>query len=82
MTSSAHLAVTEMPGTVADVVRTHARARGRRPMIADGRRTITDAGMDACSSRGGKLNAVNVAVNWRLAPAEMAVIREGPRRGE
>lgn len=92
-----------MPWTLANVVRTHARARGRRPMITYGQRTITYAGMDERSSRvaralaaegvaaqdrvafldkngpeyfeilfgGGKINAVNVAVNWRLAPAEM-----------
>ena len=92
-----------MPWTLANVVRTHARAHGNRPMITYGQRTITYAEMDERSSRvaralaadgvaaqdrvafldkngpeyfevlfgGGKINAVNVAVNWRLAPAEM-----------
>ena len=103
MTTSSHLEVTEMPWTLANVVRTHASARGSRPMITYGQRTITYAEMDERSSRvaralaaegvaaqdrvafldkngpeyfevlfgGGKINAVNVAVNWRLAPAEM-----------
>ena len=90
-----------MHWTLANVVRTHARARGSRPMITYGERTISYAEMDERSSRvaqalaaegvaaqdrvafldkngpeyfevlfgGGKINAVNVAVNWRLAPA-------------
>ena len=99
MTLSSHLEA----WTLANVVRTHARARARRPMITCGTRTITWAEMDGRASRvaqgfraaglaaqdrvafidkngpeyfevlfgGGKINAVNVAVNWRLAPAEM-----------
>jgi long-chain acyl-CoA synthetase len=99
MTPSSHLEA----WTVANVVRIHARARGRRPMMTYGQRTISYAEMDERSSRvaralaaegvaaqdrvafldkngpeyfevlfgGGKINAVNVAVNWRLAPAEM-----------
>src|SRR5437870_4995376 len=95
-----------MDWSLAKIIRTHARARGDRPMITCGARTITWAEMDARSSRvaqgfraaglaaqdrvafidkngpeyfevlfgGGKANIVNVAVNWRLAPAEMAYI--------
>jgi len=104
MSTSSHLGVSQMQWTLANVVRTHAGARGGRPMITFGARTITYAEMHARSSRvaralaaegvaaqdrvafldkngpeyfevlfgGGKINAVNVAVNWRLAPAEMA----------
>ena len=95
-----------MSWSLGEIVRTHARERGARPMITCGTRTITWVDMDARSSRvaqgfraaglaaqdrvafidkngpeyfevlfgGGKANAVNVAVNWRLAPAEMAYI--------
>ena len=95
-----------MSWSLGDIVRTHARERGDRPMITCGARAITWADMDARSSQvaqglrtaglapqdrvafidkngpeyfevlfgGGKANVVNVAVNWRLAPAEMAYI--------
>src|SRR5712691_5837065 len=95
-----------MSWSLANIVRTHARGRGARPMLTCGTRTITWADMDGRSSRvaqglraagltaqdrvafidkngpeyfevlfgGGKANVVNVAVNWRLAPAEMAYI--------
>ena len=92
-----------MEWTLANIVRTHGRERGDRPMITYGQRTISYAEMDRASNRaarglaaegvaaqdriafldkngpeyfevlfgGGKINAVNVAVNWRLAPPEM-----------
>jgi long-chain acyl-CoA synthetase len=91
---------------LAEIVRTHARARGRAPALTIGERAFSWADLDARSSRaaqglaaagvgaqdriafidkngveffdvlfgGAKLNAVNVAVNWRLAPAEMRYI--------
>src|SRR5262249_18745194 len=92
-----------MDWTLANIVRSHAAARGDRPMLTFGSRTISYADMDEASNRvaqalvaegigpqdrvaflgkngpeyfevlfgGGKINAVNVAVNWRLAPAEV-----------
>src|SRR5437867_2018162 len=95
-----------MSWSLGEIIRTHARERGARPMITCGTRMITWAEMGARSSRvaqgfraaglaaqdrvafidkngpeyfevlfgGGKANVVNVAVNWRLAPAEMAYI--------
>jgi long-chain acyl-CoA synthetase len=92
-----------MEWTLANIIRTHGRLRGTRPMITHGGRTITYAEMDRRSTRvargllaegvgpqdrvavldkngpeyfevlfgGGKINAVNVAVNWRLAPVEV-----------
>src|SRR5438445_3317528 len=95
-----------MVWSLGGMIRQDGRARGARPMITYGARTITWAEMDARSSRvaqgllaeglaeqervafvdkngpeyfevlfgGGKLNVVNVAVNWRLQPAEMAYI--------
>ena len=93
-----------MDWTVANILRTHAREHGGRPIITYGSRTITYAEMCGRASRvaqallaegvraqdhvafldkngpeyfevlfgGGMANAVNVAVNWRLAPREMA----------
>ena len=92
-----------MDWTLANIIRTHGRERGDRPMLTLGARTISYADVDAASSRiaqalvaegvapqdriafldkngleyfevlfgGGKINAVNVAVNWRLAPPEI-----------
>lgn len=92
-----------MEWILANIIRTHAGARGGRPMLTYSGRTISYAEMDAVSSRvaqgllaegigaqdrvafldkngpeyfevlfgGAKINAVNVAVNWRLAPGEM-----------
>ncbi len=92
-----------MDWTLANIIRTHGRERGRQPMITYGSRTMCYAEMDEASSRvaqaligegvgpqdrvafldkngpeyfevlfgGGKINAVNVAVNWRLAPPEI-----------
>src|SRR5687767_5679073 len=91
---------------LADIVRTHARACGRAPVLTLGGRTMSWDELDSRSSRaaqglvaagvgsqdriafidkngfeyfdvlfgGAKVNAVNVAVNWRLAPAEMRYI--------
>ena len=57
-----------LPWTLANVVRTHARARARRPMITYGQRTITYAEMDERSSRVARaLAAEGVAAQDRVA---------------
>ena len=57
-----------MPWTLANVVRTHARAGGRRPMITYGQRTIAYAEMDERSSRVARaLAAEGVAAQDRVA---------------
>jgi long-chain acyl-CoA synthetase len=93
-----------MSWTLANILRTHAKERGTRPIITYGERTIAFEEMHARASRvaqallaegvrhqdhvafldkngpeyfevlfgGGMTNAINVAVNWRLAPREMA----------
>jgi long-chain acyl-CoA synthetase len=95
-----------MDWRLADIIRTHARERGERPVLTYGGRTIRYAELYERSSRvaqgliaegvrpqdhvafldkngpeyfdvlfgGGMANAVNVAVNWRLAPPEMEYI--------
>src|SRR5262245_65178182 len=95
-----------MNWTLANLILTHAKELGSRPIITYGPRTIAYGEMDEASSRaaqgllaegvgpqdrvafldkngpeyfevlfgGGKINAVNVAVNWRLTPAEMEYI--------
>ena len=95
-----------MDWRLADIIRTHARERGERPVLTFGGRTISYADLHARSSRaaqgliaegvapqdrvafldkngpeyfevlfgGGMANAVNVAVNWRLAAPEMEYI--------
>jgi acyl-CoA synthetase (AMP-forming)/AMP-acid ligase II len=40
MTPSSHLEVTDMAWTLASIVRTHARARGSRPMLTYGQKAI------------------------------------------
>src|SRR5262245_35234048 len=92
-----------MEFTLANILKTHAVARGARPMLTYADRPISYAAMHARASRvaqallregvgpqdriafldkngpeffevlfgGAAINAVNVAVNWRLAPPEM-----------
>ena len=48
------------------------RPRGSGPGTGWPSSTRTVRSTSRCSSAARKLNAVNVAVNWRLAPAEMA----------
>jgi long-chain acyl-CoA synthetase len=98
-------------GTIADLVRTHAKLRPAHPALTSGSATWTFAKMDERSSRAAqalagagvdaqdrvaylgknspqffelllgasKLNAVTVAVNWRLAPPEVAYILNDAR---